>query len=177
MFIDIPENRKDLWEKFDSRNFPTWSYRRGEGDDYYQGGGWPITREGRLKFGFRGRKVSDVDCNINHDAKTCRPSSRISKTILLLPTCESFVEDPDEGLTCALYSRISTPRTKYTSEPISTIPLYGLKLVKEVIGKAFPELAEFGFTDTRVRLRCLMTVSRQMHANSRTAMLVYRFDR
>lgn len=25
---------------------------------YYQGGSFPITKEGRLKFGFRGRKVS-----------------------------------------------------------------------------------------------------------------------
>ena len=24
---------------------------------YYQGGGFPITKEGRLKFGYRGRKV------------------------------------------------------------------------------------------------------------------------
>lgn len=47
--------------------------------------------------------------------------------------------------------RVSTPRTKYTEDTINTVPLYGLKLVKEVIGKAFPELAEFGFTDTRVR--------------------------
>lgn len=27
-------------------------------DSYYQGGGFPISKEGRLKFGFRGRKVS-----------------------------------------------------------------------------------------------------------------------
>ncbi|KAI1619319.1 FAD dependent oxidoreductase [Exophiala viscosa] len=115
MFVDIPKDRKDLWERFDSKNFPVWSYRRGQGDEYYQGGGWPITRDGRLKFGFRGRKFTNFE---DH------------------PTASNL--------------RVSTPRTKYTSEPITTVPLYGLKLVKEVIGKAFPELAEFGFTDTRL---------------------------
>jgi len=34
MFIDVPKERKDIWEKFDSKHFPAWSYRRGEGDEY-----------------------------------------------------------------------------------------------------------------------------------------------
>jgi hypothetical protein len=46
--------------------------------------------------------------------------------------------------------RISTPRTKYSSEPIDTVPLYGLQLMKRVIGGLFPELTEIGFTDSRV---------------------------
>jgi sarcosine oxidase/L-pipecolate oxidase len=75
MFIDIPKHRQDLWKKFHPDNYPVWSYRRGEGEEsvllpfhprrcadphasYYQGGGFPISKEGRLKFGFRGRKVS-----------------------------------------------------------------------------------------------------------------------
>ncbi|KIX07702.1 uncharacterized protein Z518_02356 [Rhinocladiella mackenziei CBS 650.93] len=58
MFMDIPKARKDIWEKFSPQNFPVWSYRRGEGE-YYQGGGFPITKEGRLKFGFLGRKIAD----------------------------------------------------------------------------------------------------------------------
>lgn len=33
MFIDIPQDRKDLWEKFHPDNYPVWSYRRGEGDE------------------------------------------------------------------------------------------------------------------------------------------------
>ncbi len=48
-------------------------------------------------------------------------------------------------------SRISTPRTKYTKDPISTVPLYGLSRMKEVIAQALPELKEFEFTDSRVR--------------------------
>lgn len=33
------------------------------------------------------------------------------------------------------------------------MPLYGLQLMKRVIGGLFPELTEIGFTDSRVRLR------------------------
>jgi sarcosine oxidase/L-pipecolate oxidase len=82
---------------------------------YYQGGGFPITKEGRLKFGFRGRKFTN------------------------------FCDHPSEP-----NLRVSTPRTRYTDNPINTVPLYGLKLMKEVIGQAFPELAEIGFTDSRL---------------------------
>ncbi|KAM6510820.1 hypothetical protein FSOLCH5_011265 [Fusarium solani] len=115
MFIDIPKHRQDLWKKFHPDNYPVWSYRRGEGEDYYQGGGFPISKEGRLKFGFRGRKFTNFQAH---------------------PT------QPD--------LRISTPRTKYTEKRINTVPLYGLSRMKEVITQAFPELAEFGFTDSRL---------------------------
>ncbi|KAM6509895.1 hypothetical protein FALCPG4_017530 [Fusarium falciforme] len=115
MFIDIPKHRQDLWKKFHPDNYPVWSYRRGEGEDYYQGGGFPISKEGRLKFGFRGRKFTNFQAH---------------------PT------QPD--------LRISTPRTKYTEKRINTVPLYGLSRMKEVIAQAFPELTEFGFTDSRL---------------------------
>jgi sarcosine oxidase / L-pipecolate oxidase len=47
-------------------------------------------------------------------------------------------------------SRVSTPRTKHTPDTIDTVPLYGLSRMKEVIGQAFPELAEIGFADSKV---------------------------
>ncbi|KAE9581499.1 L-pipecolate oxidase [Colletotrichum fructicola] len=115
MFIDIPKDRMDLREKFHPDNYPVWSYRKGDGDQYYQGGGFPISKEGRLKFGFRGRKFTN------------------------------FQDHPTEP-----NLRISTPRTKYTEKPIDTVPLYGLCRMKEVIAEAFPELVEFGFTDSRL---------------------------
>ncbi|KAJ0352115.1 hypothetical protein COL154_012655 [Colletotrichum chrysophilum] len=115
MFIDIPKERTDLREKFHPDNYPVWSYRKGDGDEYYQGGGFPISKEGRLKFGFRGRKFTN------------------------------FQDHPTEP-----NLRISTPRTKYTEKPIDTVPLYGLCRMKEVIAEAFPELVEFGFTDSRL---------------------------
>ncbi|KAI5461693.1 FAD dependent oxidoreductase [Mariannaea sp. PMI_226] len=115
MFIDIPKERQDLWEKFHPDNYPVWSYRKGDGDDYYQGGGFPISKEGRLKFGFRGRKFTNYQ---DH------------------PTQSDL--------------RISTPRTKYSKNPINTVPLYGLSRMKEVIAQGFPELVEFGFTDSRL---------------------------
>jgi hypothetical protein len=82
MFIDIPKHRQDLWKRFHPDNYPVWSYQRGEGDEYvlppqknlllfpndsfscYSGGGYPISKEGRLKFSFRGRKVSEVSFQV-----------------------------------------------------------------------------------------------------------------
>ncbi|KAG2413370.1 hypothetical protein HFD88_002559 [Aspergillus terreus] len=115
MFIDIPKHRQDLWKRFHPDNYPVWSYRRGDGDNYYQGGGFPISKQGRLKFGFRGRKFTN------------------------------FRDHPTQP-----NLRISTPRTKYTDERINTVPLYGLSRMKEVIAQGFPELVEFGFSDSRL---------------------------
>ncbi|KAJ5758224.1 uncharacterized protein N7511_006918 [Penicillium nucicola] len=117
MFIDIPEDRQDLREKFHPDVMPVWRFIQGEGEGGYEGGGFPITREGRLKFGFRARKVA-ISLVADH------------------PT--------EQGI------RISTPRTKYSTEPIDTVPSYGLELMKQVIGGLFPELAEIGFTDSRL---------------------------
>ncbi|KAH7379943.1 FAD dependent oxidoreductase [Cadophora sp. MPI-SDFR-AT-0126] len=115
MFIDIPKERQDLRERFHPDNYPVWSYRRGTGDDYYQGGSFPINRDGRMKFGFRGRKFTN------------------------------FADHPTES-----NIRISTPRTKYSKNPIDTVPLYALSRMKKVIAQGFPELVEFGFTDSRL---------------------------
>jgi sarcosine oxidase / L-pipecolate oxidase len=115
MFIDIPEDRQDLREKFHPDNYPVWHYRRGSGDTYYQGGSFPITKSGRLKFGFRGKKFTN------------------------------FEDHPTEP-----NLRVSTPRTKYTDNPIHTVPAYGLSKMKEVLYEALPELREFEFTDSRL---------------------------
>lgn len=58
MFIDIPKDRLDLRQKFHPDNMPVWRFIRGEGDTFYEGGGFPITPKGRLKFNFRAKKVS-----------------------------------------------------------------------------------------------------------------------
>ncbi|KAJ5369570.1 hypothetical protein N7509_014182 [Penicillium cosmopolitanum] len=115
MFVDVPSDRQDLRTKFHPDNFPVWRFLEGEGDSAYEGGGFPITKEGRLKFGFRARKFTN------------------------------FQDHPSqEDL------KISTPRTKYSPDPINTVPLYGLKQMKRVIGGLFPELTEIGFTDSRL---------------------------
>ncbi|KAL1846002.1 hypothetical protein Plec18170_009475 [Paecilomyces lecythidis] len=117
MFVDIPANRQDLRKKFHPDNFPVWRFIQGQGEGSYEGGGFPITREGRLKFGFRARKFTN------------------------------FQDHPTQDKL-----RVSTPRTKYSQEPIHTVPLYGLQLMKQVIGGLFPELTEIGFTDSRTAL-------------------------
>lgn len=68
--------------------------------------------------------------------------------------------------------RISTPRTKYSQNPIDTVPIYGLSRMKRVIHEAFPELAEFGFTDSRVRFTFYPRVKNDGLLMF-TAMLVY----
>ncbi|KAI8649199.1 DAO domain-containing protein [Fusarium keratoplasticum] len=115
MFIDIPPHRQDLRAKFHPDNYPVWSYRAGEGEESYSGGGYPISKGGRLKFSFRGLKFTN------------------------------FQDHPTEP-----NLRISIPRTKYTKDPIHTVPLYGLSKMKKVISEAFPELVKFGFTDSRL---------------------------
>ncbi|KAL3476717.1 FAD dependent oxidoreductase [Aspergillus californicus] len=115
MFVDVPEHRKDIREKFHPSNMPIWRFIQGEGDGAYEGGGFPITKAGRLKFGFRARKFTNFE---DH------------------PTAKNI--------------RLSTPRTKFSPNPIDTVPLYGLGLMKQVIGGLFPELAEIGFTDSRL---------------------------
>ncbi|RDL31799.1 Uncharacterized protein BP5553_09201 [Venustampulla echinocandica] len=116
MFVDIPQDRQDLRRRFHADHYPVWSYQRGAGDNKsYSGGGYPISKEGRLKFSFRNRKFT------------------------------SFQDHPTEP-----NLRISIPRTKYTDNPIDTVPRSALSLMKEVVTEAFPELIEFGFTDSRL---------------------------
>ncbi|KAM5341440.1 hypothetical protein ACJ41O_014471 [Fusarium nematophilum] len=128
MFVDIPKYRQDLRRRFHPDNYPVWSYRAGEGDEAYSGGGYPISKEGRLKFSSRGRK-----------------------TIRRSQTCMSwFVLEPLWIVSLYQHRRISTPRTKYSENPINTVPLYGLSRMKKVVSEAFPELVEFGFTNSRL---------------------------
>ncbi|KAL0943099.1 sarcosine oxidase [Colletotrichum truncatum] len=115
MFVDIPPDRQDLRNRFHPNNFPVWRFIQGDSNGGYEGGGFPITSEGRLKFGFRARKFTN------------------------------FEEHPlNPGL------RISTPRTRWSPNPIYTVPSYGLERMKNVIGELFPELTDIGFTDSRL---------------------------
>ena len=119
---------------------------------YYQGGSFPISKEGRLKFGFRGRKVGNNSGYQSIAALIIGPeihSSPIFKTIPLNQICRYIIASL-VALIAEFYSRISTPRTRYSKDPIKTVPLYGLSRMKEVIAEALPELAEFGFTESRV---------------------------
>jgi sarcosine oxidase/L-pipecolate oxidase len=58
--VQIPRNRQDLWDKFNPKNFPVWSWKMA---GYSQSGtstgglyGFPRTSDGLIKFGFRGAK-------------------------------------------------------------------------------------------------------------------------
>lgn len=61
MFIDVPPERHDLRAKFHPDNFPIRRYVSGSGDREFEGSMFPITKDGRLKFGFRAKNVSGKD--------------------------------------------------------------------------------------------------------------------
>ncbi|EIW65833.1 hypothetical protein TREMEDRAFT_41277 [Tremella mesenterica DSM 1558] len=56
--ITIPKERQDLWDKFSPEKFPCWGYGlTGHVSPEYGGFyGFPITPEGKIKIGYRGRK-------------------------------------------------------------------------------------------------------------------------
>ncbi|CAG8207395.1 unnamed protein product [Penicillium salamii] len=156
MFIDIPEDRKDLREKFHPDNFPVWRFIQGEGEGVRRrripchAGREAEIWIPRTKGDYHPRVI--VDC--------CCPKAYFSRLVHELPGSSKRKGDVRIGSGCSRYlsptdhiccfSRISTPRTKYSAEPIHTVPLYGLELMKEVIGGLFPELADIGFTDSRL---------------------------
>ncbi|GAB7354658.1 hypothetical protein MBLNU459_g5087t2 [Dothideomycetes sp. NU459] len=59
VMFQLPKHRADLWDKYDPKNFPVWSWKM----DAYRPGtstgglyGLPRTPDGIVKFGFRGAK-------------------------------------------------------------------------------------------------------------------------
>ncbi|RSL78345.1 hypothetical protein CEP52_017639 [Fusarium oligoseptatum] len=58
-FVDVPRDRLDLWAKFHPDNCPVWVYRANQGGEFFEGYGFPITKQGRVKFGFRGTKFTN----------------------------------------------------------------------------------------------------------------------
>lgn len=65
------------------------------------------------------------------------------------------------------------PWTDEAGKFVKTVPLYNIELQKQVISEIFPELAEFGFSDSRVSLACEETVP----LLTCTALLVHRQSR
>ncbi|KAJ9619297.1 hypothetical protein H2203_008626 [Taxawa tesnikishii (nom. ined.)] len=57
--IQIPRERQDLWDRYSPANFPVWSWKMAAyKPDTSTGGlyGMPRTKDGLIKFGFRGAK-------------------------------------------------------------------------------------------------------------------------
>lgn len=80
LFIDVPKERPDLWGKFRSDNYPIWHFRKGTGDTYYEGGSFPISNDGRLKFGFRGKKFTNFqDHPTQRDLRISTPRTKYTK--------------------------------------------------------------------------------------------------
>lgn len=62
VMIKLPQDRQDLWTKYSPSNFPVWSWKM---EDYERGTsngglyGLPRTKDGIVKFGFRGAKFTN----------------------------------------------------------------------------------------------------------------------
>lgn len=163
MFIDIPEDRIDLREKFHPDHMPVWRFIRGEGDTFYEGGGFPITPAGRLKFNFRAKKASKKP-GPWVDGLTDQVMYAVDKLPATSYTIRS-VSVPSEHSSVLVDKRrrISIPRTSHTHEGGASVPLESLRRMKEVIGQNFPELAELGFSESRVGLSRRQTI--HLHFN------------
>lgn len=75
--IQLPEDRRDLWDKYSPEQFPVWSWRMGSydaSDSKSIGGiyGLPRTPEGILKVAFRGAKWTNYS---RRSSRTGRPIS------------------------------------------------------------------------------------------------------
>ncbi|KAK8870118.1 hypothetical protein IAR55_000688 [Kwoniella newhampshirensis] len=114
--ITLPKDRQDLWDKFSPEQFPVWAYGlTGHNSPEYGGFyGFPRTKEGKIKIGYRGRKWTNYQTH------------------------------PKTG------QRISTPKTKYTTDKAVNLPKKAITYIKEVVGEVFPELKGIGITDTRM---------------------------
>ncbi|WVQ75719.1 hypothetical protein IAR50_005349 [Cryptococcus sp. DSM 104548] len=63
--IQLPKERQDLWDKYAPENFPVWAYGLTGHESPEYGGfyGFPRTREGKIKIGYRGRKWTNYQIN------------------------------------------------------------------------------------------------------------------
>ncbi|KAL7421329.1 hypothetical protein Q5752_004214 [Cryptotrichosporon argae] len=133
--IQLPADRKDLWDKvsrgrawdstvqdveglrqYSPDNFPAWAYGlTGHNSPEYGGFyGFPRTPEGKIKIGYRGRKWTN------------------------------YQTDPKTG------ARLSVPKTKYTADKQTNLPKKAITHLKGVIVELFPDLAALGISDTRM---------------------------
>ncbi|KAE8538352.1 hypothetical protein D1P53_004705 [Cryptococcus gattii VGV] len=85
--IQLPKERHDLWEKFSPERFPVWAYGlTGHYSPEYGGFyGFPRTKDGKIKIGYRGRKWT----NYQKHPKTGRELS-VPKTKYTTDKAESL---------------------------------------------------------------------------------------
>ncbi|ORY24761.1 FAD dependent oxidoreductase [Naematelia encephala] len=110
--VQIPEDRKDLWDKFSPDNFPAWAYGLTGHNSPEFGGfyGFPRTPDGKLKMGYRGRKWTNYQTNPKTGKRQSVPKTKYTadkavnlpkKAITLLKQVigQIFPELTDIGIT------------------------------------------------------------------------------
>ncbi|EME85806.1 uncharacterized protein MYCFIDRAFT_40622 [Pseudocercospora fijiensis CIRAD86] len=118
--IQIPKERKDLWDKFDEKVFPVWSWGMGSysahpnasaSENENIGGlyGLPLTPEGILKIAFRGAKWT------------------------------SYTRRSSVG------KQLSYPQTQ-----TDKIPLEAMRVIRSFVSENLPELLDLDLTNLRL---------------------------
>ncbi|KXT09343.1 hypothetical protein AC579_4099 [Pseudocercospora musae] len=96
--IQIPQQRKDLWQKFDQSVFPVWSWGMGSYSSTSEniGGlyGLPLTPEGILKIAFRGAKWTSYTRHSSMGRELSYPQTQADKIPLeAMRVLRSFVSE------------------------------------------------------------------------------------
>lgn len=83
--IQLPKNKPDLWDKYDEKNFPVWSWNMGSykhGDSISSIGGLyglPRTPEGIVKVAFRGAKWTSYTRSSSSGTKVSYPEPDVDE--------------------------------------------------------------------------------------------------
>ncbi|KAL7421622.1 hypothetical protein Q5752_003391 [Cryptotrichosporon argae] len=75
LYVDLPPDRRDLWERFGSARLPVWSFQTSTSTGY---GGFPITDKGRIKFGYRDVKYTNFETHPVTGQRLSVPRTRYS---------------------------------------------------------------------------------------------------
>ncbi|WVQ84745.1 hypothetical protein IAT38_006902 [Cryptococcus sp. DSM 104549] len=81
--ITLPEDRRDLWDKFAPENFPVWAYGlTGHNSPEYGGFyGFPRTKDGKIKVGYRGRKWTNYQTHPKTGKRLSIPKTKYTTDV------------------------------------------------------------------------------------------------
>ena len=88
-FIKLPEDRKDLWERYDPKNMPIYGWGLKESGGLY---GFPRTSDGVIKFGYRAKKYTNF-VDVNGKLLSVPKTDELNITTEALSAFKSFIEE------------------------------------------------------------------------------------
>lgn len=130
--VQLPQDRKDLWDKFSPEHFPVWSYGlTGHNSPEYGGFyGFPRTKDGKVKIGCKSHALVIVYYLLLYRTADIK-GTRIDRG----RKWTNYQTNPQTG------KRVSTPRTKFTEHKSVNLPKKAIDNLKKAVGGLLPELA------------------------------------